>query len=231
MKKNSIATGLFLIGLAAVLMLSSLGLIPDIPWFKLICSIAIGSWGMKSLLRRDFFGMAMSSSIIAWIFEEELMIEHLAPFPLCIAAAFLGVGLNMIFGKKKQVIFEAHGINEARHEEWTEGRKIVLENNFNSTNRYVNAEPFSYAVLENNFGSANIYFNNAVIYGDEAVVNLENNFGQMNIYFPSKWRARVSQDIAFGHVNVMGQPNSDMDAPCVIIKAESNFGNINIFFE
>lgn len=231
MRKNRIFTGLFLIGFAVFMMLSSMGFIPDIPWFKLFCGVFLGGWSLRALLDRDFFGTFLSASIIAWIFEEELMIEHLAPFPLCIAAAFLGIGLNMIFGKKKQVIFEAHGVNEARHEEWSEGRKIVLENNFNSTNRYVNAEPFSHASLENNFGCANVYFNNATIYGNEAVVNLENNFGQMNIYFPNKWRARVSQDIAFGHVNVMGEPNRDMDAPCVVIKAESNFGHLNIFFE
>lgn len=230
MRKNGFVTGLFLVGLAVVIMLSSLGFIPNIPWFKLVCSVFIGSWGLKALMRRDFLGMTMSASIIAWFFEEELMIEEIAPFPLCAAAALLGIGLNMIFGKKK-VVVNGRKFEEARHEEWTEGRKIVLENSFNSTNRYVNAEAFSKAVLENNFGSANVFFNNAVIYGNEAVITLENNFGQMNIYFPSKWRAKISQDTAFGHINVLGEPNSDMDAPCVVIKAESNFGNLNIFFE
>ena len=179
-------------------------------------------------------------SFIAWVFEEELKIEHLAPFPICVAAALVGIGLNMIFGKKQKVIqinykdgdtWREGSFEDLRNEEWQDGRTVVLENNFNSTNKYVNSATFSTATLENNFGSANIYFNNANIAGNEAVVELENNFGQMNIYFPNTWRASISQESAFGRINVFGEPNRDMDAPCVIVKAESNFGLLNIYFE
>lgn len=238
MRKNRIFTGLLLIGFAVFMMMSSMGLIPDIPWFKLFCAVALGSWTLRALLDRDFFGTFLSASIIAWIFEEELMIEHLAPFPICVAAAFLGIGLNMIFGKKKivQINYENGKVGTAtmddlRNEEWQDGRTVVLENNFNSTNKYVNSAAFSNAKLENNFGSANVYFNNATIFGKEAVVELENNFGQMNIYFPNTWRASISQESVFGRINIFGEPNRDMDAPCVIVKAESNFGMLNIYFE
>lgn len=240
MRRHKILIGFAFIGVAIVMMMSAMGLLPDIPWFKLLCAIWIGSWTMKSLVSRDFFGMMMSASIIAWMFEEELRIEHLAPFPLCIAAALLGIGLNMIFGKNKKVIhvnyrdgenWKEGSFEDIRSEEWQDGRTVVLENNFNSTNKYVNAAAFSSANLENNFGSANVYFNNATIYEKEAVVTLENNFGQMNIYFPNTWRASISQESAFGRVNIFGEPNRDMDAPCVIVKAESNFGLLNIYFE
>jgi predicted membrane protein len=241
MRRNKISTGLILIGVAVFMMLSSLGFIPDIPWFKLFCCAFLVSWTLRALLDRDFFGTFLSASIIAWIFDEELMIEHLVPFPLCAAAALLGIGLNMIFGKKKKIVsyeytdkngnWKEGNIDDVRSEEWQDGRTVVLQNNFNSTNKYVNSASFSTAKLENNFGSANIYFNNATICGKEAVVELENNFGQMNIYFPNNWRASISQDSAFGRVNVFGEPNRDMDAPCVIVKAEANFGVLNIYFE
>ena len=240
MRANRISTGLILIGLAIFMMLSSMGFVPRIPWFKLMCGVAIGSWTLKALLRRDFLGTFLSASIIAWIFEKELQIEQLTPFPLCAAAAFLGLGLNMIFGKKQRVMhlnyrdgetWKTESMDDIGCEEWKDGRTVVLENNFNSTNKYVNSAAFSNANLENNFGSANVYFNNATIYGKEAVVELENNFGQMNIYFPNTWRASISQDAAFGRINVFGEPNRDMDAPCVIIKAEANFGMLNIYFE
>ncbi len=240
MRRHKILTGFVLIGVAVVMMMSAMGILPDIPWFKLLCAIWIGSWTMKALVDRDFFGVMMSASIIAWMFEKELDIEHLAPFPLCVAAALLGIGLNMVFGKRKRMIhinyrdgedWKDGNFEDFRNEEWQDGRTVVLENNFNSTNKYVNSAAFSNAKLENNFGSANVYFNNATIYGKEAVVELENNFGQMNIYLPNTWRASISQESAFGRINVFGEPNRDMDAPCVIVKAESNFGMLNIYFE
>ncbi len=241
MKKNNVATGLFLILIAVVMMGSAMDILPNISWVKLIGGVGFGVWSIRALFKLDFLRCLLSASIVAWIFEDELMIQHLAPFPLVVAAILVGVGLNMIVGKKQRFItysrrdkdgtYVEGTIDDVRKEEWQDGRTVVLENLFNSTSKYVNAAAFSSAKLENNFGSANVYFDNAVVYEGQATIDLENNFGRMNIYLPGKWRATIHQESAFGHVSVHGEPNRDMDAPLVIIKAESNFGELNIFFD
>lgn len=240
MKKKNVSTGLILILVSAIMMASALDLIPNIPWFKLLGSAVFAVGVIKSLAKVNFLGILFCTSIIAWIFEKELMIEHLTPFPLVVAAILLGCGLNMIFGRKQKIVTiqytdkegKVHdGIDEVRIEEWQDGREVVLENIFNSTSKYVNSAAFASARLENNFGSANVYFDNATVYNGEATIDLENNFGRMNIYLPGTWRATISQESAFGHVSIHGEPNRDMDAPHVIINAESNFGELNIFFE
>lgn len=240
-RRNNIAIGLFLILIAAVMMGSALGLIPNLPWFKLLCGAALTAWAVKALFRPDFLRCLLSLSIVAWIFEDELKIDHLTPFPLVVAAILVGVGLNMIIGKKQRIVtfsredkdgsYVEGSIDDVRKEEWQDGRTVILENLFNSTSKYVNSTSFSAAKLENTFGSANVYFDNATIYNGEATIDLENNFGRMNIYLPGKWRAQIRQESAFGHVSIHGEPNRDMDAPLVIIKAESNFGELNIFFD
>lgn len=243
-KRHNLLPGLTLILLAVVMMGTAMGLIPDIPWFRLAGAVLLGSWTIKALTDRDFFGMFFSVSLIAWLFEDALKIEHLAPFPLVVAAAFLGIGLNMIIGKRNKTISFEYSNEEGKHgsinwndaeevskEKWTEGRSVLLENTFNSTSKYVNSVAFSNAKLENAFGSANVYFNNATVYENQATIELDNAFGEMNIYLPGKWRASISQNSTFGHVTIHGEPNRDMDAPLVIIKAESAFGALNIYFD
>lgn len=240
MREKNLFPGLILILAAVIMMGTAMGIIPDLPWFKILCSGLLAGWGIKALLDRDFFGTFMSVSLIAWLFEEELMIEYLAPFPLIVAAACLGIGLNMIFGKRKRIVniqyhengeWKEGSVDDAKKEDWTDGRHVELKNTFNSTSKYVNAAAFSSAKLENDFGSANVYFNNANVAKGEATIELENNFGKMNVYFPGRWRASISQNSTFGHVSIHGEPNRDMDAPHVIIKAESNFGELNLFFD
>ena len=229
MRNRKVFSGIMLILLAVVLMGSAMGIIPDIPWFKIIISTFFAAGALKGFVRRDFFAMIMSISMIVWIFDEELKIDHLAPFPLLIAAACLGIGLNMIIGRKH--LHEDISFDHVHSEHWQDGRHVSLENNFNVVNKYVNSAAFSSAKLENNFGSANIYFNNAVIANGEAKVELNNNFGKMNIYLPNTWRMKLTQDAAFGNIAVFGEPNRDMDAPVVVIQAESNFGSLNIYFD
>ena len=239
MKKNNILGGLALIVVAVILVGNGMGILPNIPWFGVIGTILLGAYAIKGLVKREFFGAIMALGFIAWIWDDYLMIEKITPFPLLLAAGLLGAGLNMIFGRKHRIvkIKDSDGswrectFDEARTENWQDGRHVVLENNFNSVSKYVNSEAFSSAAFSNNFGSANIYFNNAVMANGQATVNIENSFGEMNIYFPKTWRMQMSKEAAFGSVSVYGAGNNDMDAPLVIVRAESNFGSVKIYFD
>lgn len=236
--RRNITGGLIFILLAILIVGSGMGMISHIPWFKIVCTVFFAIGAVKALVKREFFGCIMSLCVLGWMYDDMLGIEEITPFPLFVAGVLLAIGLGMIF--KKSVIHVSYrdgdewkvgSIDDARKEEGQDGgRHVSLENNFNSVSKYVNTQAFSTAELENNFGSANIYFNNAVMAGNEANVKLENNFGQMNVYFPDTWRVSVSQDTAFGRINVFGEPNRDMDAPLVVIHAESNFGELNIYF-
>ena len=239
--KRNIFKGLVMILIAVLIMASAMGFLPDIPWFKLFGGLIFVSAAAKALYKRNFFGAFMSAGIVAWIFENELGIEELVPFPLLIAAGFLGIGFGMIFGKKKTFEFEYssddgetrfHSIDEARAQnKFEDGREVVFTNAFGQTSKYVNSASFSSAYLENAFGSANIYFNNAVIDNGRASMKVENSFGQMNIYFPKTWRVNIKQDTAFGPIKVFGEPNRDMDAPYLDVDVDNAFGQTNFYFE
>ena len=63
------------------------------------------------------------------------------------------------------------------------GEHIRCENNFGSAIRYINSEHFCDAQLENNFGSMSVYFDNAIIAGEAASVEVEITLGrQISIY-------------------------------------------------
>lgn len=246
MKKDNLLAGVILIGIAVALMLNGMGFLPYIPWFKLICTGFLLAWTLKSLREREFFGICLSLGIIAWLFDKELGIQHLTPFPLLAAVVLLGIGLDMIFAKKQRIVHVIHNdskwetkveekvkekAKEEYYEQWQDGRKIVLENVFNSTSKYVSASAFDQAQLENVFGSVNIYFNNAVIANGKAYVKVENVFGRTNIYFPKIWRVDFNQEAVLGRINIIGEPNYDMSAPCVVMDITAVFGDVNIYFE
>ncbi len=240
MKKSNIAGGIALILLAIYLIGNGMGFIPVIPWFKILCSVFFVWTALKGLYRREFFGGVMSLCILAWIWEEYLKIEAITPFPLLVAGAFLGIGLNMLFKKEKVITinyqnddgeWKTGSFDDVKSTEWSDGRHVTLENNFGSVSKYVKADAFSTADIENNFGSTNVYFNNAVIAGGEAKINVENNFGETSVYLPRTWRVRITEHQAFGSIKTYGAPNNDMDAPLAIVDAECNFGMIRIYFE
>ena len=249
MKKRDVLGGLILIGIAVLLVGQGLNILPDIQWFKLIGTALLAVFTVKQLWKREFFSSSLALGCIVWIWEEsirigELQIAEITPFPLLLAAGLLGAGLNMIFGKKQKIItIQREGettyrectieeaVEEARTEEWEDGRHVALNNIFNSTSKYVNSEAFSTASFQNVFGSANVYFDNAMIAGGQADIAVENVFGQTNLYFPSTWRLQLNEEGVFGSVKVYGKPSSTPGAPLVVMGAESVFGNVNIYFQ
>lgn len=243
MSKRNIAGGLALILLAVYWVVNGLGLIPDVPWFRIICSFFLVWAGLRGLIKRDFFSGVMSLCLVAWLWESYIPMEtvrEMIPWPLLGAGALLGIGLNMIFKREKTIHVQYQSddgewkegtIDDVKTTEWTDGRHVKLENNFGSVSKYVKADAFSTADIENNFGSTNVYFNNAVIANGEAKISIENNFGETNVYFPRNWRVRVTEHQAFGSIKTFGAPNNDMDAPLAIVDAECNFGMVRIYFE
>lgn len=236
MRKNNIIGGLALIAVAVLLVANGMGVLPGIPWLQALVSICLVAFSLRQIWRRHFFWSMMSLGCVAWIWEDYIGIEAITPFPLLLAAGLLGIGLNMMFGKKHRMVTitkdgKTMGIDDARTENWEDGRHVTLENIFNSTSKYVNSDAFSTAEFSNVFGSANVYFNNAIIAGGEAKVDVENVFGTLNLYFPSTWRLQVNKESVFGGVRVYGKPCTDPDAPVIHLNAESVFGNVSIYFE
>lgn len=74
-----------------------------------------------------------------------------------------------------------------------------------------------------------IYFDNAVVQGGTAYVNVENNFGETNLYVPKEWKVRENIDRSFGSVNEKGR-NEGSSSTMLYINGDINFGVINIIY-
>lgn len=240
MKKKSIAWGIILILLAAYLVVSRLGLMPDVPLGRIICTIIFGYTLIRGVMKVDFLQITMSLGILGWVYDDFLGIEAITPWIILLAAFLLGLGLNLIFKRKSIQIEVAYDGDNPNHKcfgkksEYTqcfeEGEFIRSENTFGSTNKYINTVDFVGADIENSFGQTVIYFNNAVMKNKEAIIRVENNFGETKLYFPKEWRMELRDEKAFGTVSCDGMYNTDINAPVAKIDAECNFGSIKIFF-
>lgn len=230
MSKKNVGWGLVLIVLAVYLIVSRMGLLPALPFFKVIFTVFFGYGVIHGILRRSFFESIMSLAVLGCMYDDLLHIEEITPWILLLAAFLISCGLDMIFRNWKKRIYADGKFRSCRTDNYADSSFVRCENSFGLTNKYVNTEHLTGASIENNFGSMNVYFDNAVIANGEAEISAENNFGEMNLYIPKTWRVDCRQDAAFGDVHFYGQGNADMDAPLLRIKAETNFGAINVYF-
>ena len=231
MKKTNIVAGLVLILLAVYLVLNESGMLPGISWFRIFLTLFMAYLAIRSIPKLNFFGIILPICVLGCMYDTELGIEAITPWTLLLAGVLLSGGLRLLFKRRKQVEFVMNMDMNGKNVIEDDGEVINVSNHFKSVSKYVNTDSFRTAHIENNFGSCNVYFNNAVMTVGKAEIELENSFGDMNVYLPKTWRVELISDESFGHIKVMGTGNADMDAPFVNINADSNFGNITIFFE
>lgn len=240
--KKSVIWGLVLILVGVYLVVSRIGLIPDLPFFTVVFTILFVYTAVQGLFMKSFTMMLTSVALLGWIYQDYLKIDIIAPWPLIPAALLVGIGLDLIFKnvfrkknkKQKNIHYAAghHGNVQGPYiENIPDGEFVNVANTFGAISKYVNSGVFREAKIKNSFGSCNVYFNNAIMKENQAVIKVENSFGEINLYFPATWRISTKQSASFGDIQFHGMASTNPESPCVYIDAESCFGSINVYSE
>lgn len=230
--KKGIFWGVILILIATYYLVGRLGLLPDLPFFKLLFTVILGYTLIEGIVKLNFYSIFFSLALLGCIYAKPLGITAITPWPVLIAALLFSIGFSMIFrspwGKKYHERVEFS--NGTHVENGWDGAQVHFSNTFGESSKYINSENFSRADLNNAFGECNVYFNNAIMKNAKAEVHASNNFGELNLFFPGTWRVEIKSKTFFGAVSEHGMTNSDVAAPYVLVLAEGNFGEINIHY-
>lgn len=235
MKKRKIFWGIFFIMMAMIVVVSKLGILPDVGVFALLATVFLVWMTVDGVRHRNFYEIIFAVAFLCIIYDKPLGIEALTPWTVLAAALLLSIGLSLLFGggrKKKHGIrfeWDSDGNRGIGSSERCNGEQIRCENTFGSAIRYIHSDNFREAYLENNFGSMTAYFDNAIIQGGTASVRVENNFGETILYFPKEWRVHNELEHVFGSINEHGQCVGTSSAE-LCLKGETNFGSIEIYY-
>lgn len=230
MKGKKIFWGIFFILAAVIVIISKLGMIPDVGVFHILITAFMIWMFVEGIHHRNFFEILFSIAFICIIYDEPLGIEALTPWTVLAAALLGSIGLSMLFHGKKNKQFNVDvDWSDGMNNEQCSGEHILCENNFGSAIRYINSDNFCNARLENNFGSMTVYFDNAIIQGETAYVEVENNFGETILYIPKEWKVQNCLEHTLGNINEHGTPQGSSNAT-LYIRGEASFGNIEIHY-
>ena len=232
MKKKNIFWGIFFILAAAFILASKLGIVPDIGAITVLAT-AFSLWLLVDGFRRlHFYSITFSLAFLYIIFDAPLNIEVVSPWTALTVALLLGIGLSFLFGGKKKNHFSMEmncdWENQNKSRQYS-GKSIHFENSFGAAIRYINSDDFCNARVDNSFGSTKIYFDNAIIQGDSAYLDIDNNFGETVLYIPKEWKVQTNLGRTFGSVEEFGIP-LDKSYATLYIQGETCFGHIGIHY-
>ena len=234
MKKQKIFWGIFFIAAALLIIISKLGLMPDVGVFSIFATIILLWMLLQGLKHINFYEIMFAIAFLCIIYDEPLGIQALTPWTVLVAALLFSIGLSMLFHGKRRyhcnvnISGRNHGTFGESSEQFSD-EHLICENNFSAAIRYVNSNNFRDAHLENNFGSLTVYFDNAIIQGNSAQVSIENNFGATALYIPKEWKVVTNLEHSFGNIDEYGTSVGSSDTT-LYIQGETNFGHIELHY-
>ena len=203
MKKQKIFWGIFFIVAALLIIISKLGLMPDVGVFSIFATVILLWMLIQGLKHINFYEIMFAIAFLCIIYDEPLGIEALTPWSVLAAALLFSIGLSMLFhGKRRHYHHNTSAFGESS--EQFSDEHLVCENNFSAAIRYVNSDNFRDARLENNFGST-------------------------ALYIPKEWKVVTNLEHSFGNIDEYGSSVGSSDTT-LYIQGEANFGHIELHY-
>lgn len=227
MKRNAekIFWGVFFILGAVFIVVSKLGYLQGVNALTLFLAVLFAACLIKSVVSVKFTGILFSLAFLAILFDKPLGIEALTPWTVLGAALLGSIGLNLLFKGKHKPKYDKIDIESTIIDEDC----VRYQTTFGESVKYVNSDDFKSLELECTFGEMKVYFDNAIIQGDHAVVDLKVAFAGMELYVPKSWQVVNRTSAAFGGVHEKNHPQTS-GKPTLVLNGGISFGGVEIFY-
>lgn len=216
--------GLLFILAAVYILFGSTELFEGIGLGTIILTAIFAGMLIKGLMNLSFGGILFPSAFLSIIWDKQLGIEDLTPWPVLFAALLGTIGLNMIFGKsknhikidKKIIKFNNERTNYATIDRES-GQYVTANVKFGGLEKYIESEDLRRVDLTAHFGGAEIYLNNAKIPSGEAIVTLDCKCSGVDIYVPKEWNVINKVDVTMGAVSLNGKSTGESGINLILI--------------
>lgn len=233
MKKERVFWGVFFILAAALLIVGRMDFLAEFSVFKLVAGVALLACLIKGVMYRSVTGIAFTLAIACIIFDNELGLQAITPWPVLAAATLVSIGFGFIFPNRHRRFYEEH-IRESNYHydetvDYSDGGRNEYTTVFGSGIKYVNDEDLKNVHLSSVFGHMKVYFDNAVI-KDEATLKLETVFGGIELFVPRHWNVVIDTTTVFGGASAKNQNENTTGSPTLYVKGEAVFGGVSIIY-
>lgn len=227
-KSKRVVWGLIFVAAAILLIASGMGYFHGITFGQILYSTLCGILILGGIINRSFSSFFFGLAFMGIVWDRELGIEQITPWPILCAALLLSIGFSLMFGNylknkhccKKQYV--------TKNKSYENGEHIFCENKFGDSEKHIESTNLLRADIINKFGSSSIHFDNALSSGDTITVWIDCKFGDLKLFFPNNWKLESEVDCIFGAINIPKCDNCVNDVT-IILTGSSKFSNIQIY--
>ena len=249
MKKKSsikyVLFGLFFIIVGASIICKAAGVIPelnDIAMLRILLALMVVPVFVEGIVHVIFSCIYFPVAIWLIIFDKQLGIEALTPWPVLGAALFLSLGCSLLVPRNvKWIKKQWNGSDPLMDryeggENWTDENMadgmsdLKMNTRFAGSSKYINSEDFRNCEISCSFGGTKVYFDKAVIQGNSATIKLNAEFSGVELYIPKEWTVKNLLRCKMGGVEEKGERTAAKSGKFVVLTGDTSFSGVTVIY-
>lgn len=249
MKKKSsvkyVLFGLFFIIVGAAIICKAAGVIPeinDVDMLKVLLALLLVPVFVEGFVHVIFSCIFFPVAIWIIIFDKQLGLEFLTPWPVLGCALFLSLGCSLLVPRNIKWMKRAWNGDTLMDkyeggENWTDDKNMPETNSemnmntrFAGSSKYINSEDFRNCEINCSFGGTKVYFDKAVIQGNSANIKINAEFSGVELYIPKEWTVKNLLRSKMGGVEEKGEKNAAKSGKFVVLTGDTSFSGVTIYY-
>lgn len=230
MKKKNIFWGLFFILGAAFIIVSQLGYFQEISALKVTFGVLLAGVALAGIIHMEFPLILFPVAIILIIFDKELGITNLTPWPVLATALLGSIGLSLIFHRHRHYEHHSDYFPDEVIVDSPDDSDVSCFSHMGSTTKYINTKEFEKGLVDCSFGAATVYFDNTEIKNDSAVLKIDCSFGGVELYIPKNWQVEKRINCFLAGIDEKGRKDQASEGPKLVLTGYMKFSGITIYY-
>ena len=218
--------GIFLILLAALVVLQGYFVTWEISIWMLAWVVLLAVLSLSSFLKRHFGWGFIYGVLALFSLNGQFHFLPVSNSVIILSSILAVIGLNILFkpsGKAKN----RFGSYAAGSDAQNAGNDIDVT--FSTVTKYLNDQHFTHGSADVSLGEAAVYFDNCRIEGPSAQFDVDVSLGSLSLYVPSDWRVHVNVDNSLSAIQHQENP-SNLTSKDFYIKGDVSLGNLEIIY-
>ena len=210
MKMKKYFWGIFFIAAAVLLVVGKLGIVGKINVWSLMFTALFAAALVESVLQKSVTGVLFSIAFLCIVYDEQLGITALTPWTVLGAALLGSIGISFFYTVEGE-----------------EEMEFVAK--FGGSIKYINSEDFRAARVEAVCGGMKLYFDNAMIRGDQAVLDMMLSYSGLELYIPKEWMIVNEAHIFMGAIEEKNDRKGEVEKR-LILRGEMKLSGVTVIY-
>ena len=223
-KKTNIVWGLFFMFAGVFTIMNAAGAFEGVDLLRTAVTLMMIPVVVVSIIDVNFWGIFYPFAIVGIMYDKELGIEELSPFPLLLTAAFFSLGMSMIVPKRS-----AAGLASA-----AAGGSPDTDVYFRTRlGKQVKSLPngiLRSLTIDAFCSDLKVYFNNAQLAGGHGDLLFSCTVSSIELYVPRSWQVIAASDCAVGEIDEKGYVNAPKSEQVLMLHGTAKATGVTVIY-